>query len=65
MSEADENPGSIVDVIQEENATSINKIRSLFVDLAIPAPQLGDAGTAVPVEEFPAVGAEADVRSQA
>jgi hypothetical protein len=54
MPEADKNLGSIVEVIQDESAASINKIRSLFVELAFPVTPPGDAGAAVPMEEFPA-----------
>jgi hypothetical protein len=53
MPDADHEAESIVDAIQRENTTSFSKIRSLFVDPGFPLTQPDDAGTAVPMEQFP------------
>ena len=48
MSEVERDSESITDAIERENASSISKIRSLFVDPGFPAIESVDAGNAVP-----------------
>jgi len=50
MSDFDVDPENISDSIEKENASSISKIRSLFVDPGFPVTQSGDAESAVPSE---------------
>jgi hypothetical protein len=51
MSEVEGDSENITDAIKQENATSINKIRSLFVDPGFPAAQFGDAESAASSEK--------------
>jgi hypothetical protein len=51
MSQFDIDSENIPDAIKKENATSISKIRSLFVDPGFPATQSGDAESAAPSEK--------------
>lgn len=44
---------NIVEAIQQENSSAINRVRSLFIDPGFPDLQDGDAETAVPTEELP------------
>jgi hypothetical protein len=52
MSEFNIDSENITEAIEQENATSISKIRSLFVDPGFPALQSEDAGSAVPSENM-------------
>jgi hypothetical protein len=51
MSEFDVDSENIPDAIEKENASSISKIRSLFIDPGFPLAQYGDAESAVPSEK--------------
>jgi hypothetical protein len=46
MTEVEGDSENIAGAIEQENATSISKIRSLFVDPGFPATQFGDAESA-------------------
>jgi len=52
MPEVEGDSENIADTIKQENATSISKIRSLFVDPGYPAIQSEDAGSAGPPEKL-------------
>jgi len=52
MPEVEGDSENITDAIQQENASSISKIRSLFVDPGFPATQSGDAENAGPSEKM-------------
>ena len=52
MPEVEGDSENITDTIKQENATSISRIRSLFVDPGYPATQFEDAGNAGPSEKL-------------
>ena len=51
MSEVEGESENITDAIEQENAASISKIRSLFVDSGFPDTRPDDAGSSAPSEE--------------
>jgi len=52
MSEVEGDSENITDAIEHENAISISKIRSLFVDPGFPTTLSEDAGSAAPSEKL-------------